>query len=242
MGTDDYTIIQDYINDYYRLLETYYYINKLKINADKSKILIICRPGHRLLTDKIQLTASNYTIQQSDSIKILGIHYTKTFDNTKNFNTIISKVSYRLNTIKGILAMAPIKTKTIVSTSLLISIIRYGAGRMTNLTDNQISKINSFMLKISRYILDIRSYRMSTSNIFKELGWLSYPQMITSEAIKVIYNINNMCKPRSLMKLFQFDNILYGQKRLVRTPSLKHKPNLAKICKSQLFTGDLSFQ
>ena len=187
------------------------------------------------------MTASNYTIQQSDSIKILGIHYTKTFDNTKNFNTIISKVSYRLNTIKGILAMAPIKTKVIVSTSLLISIIRYGAGRMTNLTDNQISKINSLMLRISRYILGIRSYRMSTSNIFKELGWLSYPQIITSEAIKVIYNINNMCKPRSMMKFFQFDNVLYGQKRLVRTPSLKHKPNLARTCKSQLFRGTYWF-
>merc|ERR1712240_720890 len=223
--TNDSTTIQDYINDYYRLLETYYDTNKLKINADKSRILIICRPGHRQLTYKIQLTASNYTILQSDTIKMLGIHYTKTFDNTKNFNTITSKVSYRLNTIKSILGMAPIKTKTILSTSLLISIIRYGAGRMTNLSDNQISKINSLMLKISRYILGIKSYRMSTSNIFKELGWLSYPQIITSEAIKIIYNINNKCKPRSMMKFFQFDNVLYGEKRLVRTPFLKHKPN-----------------
>ena len=137
--------------------------------------------------------------------------------------------------------MAPIKTKTILSTSLLISIIRYGAGRMTNLTDNQISKINSLMLKISRYILGIRSYRMSTSNIFKELGWLSYPQIITSEAIKIIYNINNTCKPRSLMKFFQFNNVPNEQRRLVRTPSLKYKPNLAKTLKSQLFRGTYLF-
>merc|ERR1712240_484222 len=168
------------------------------------------------------------TILQSDTIKILGIHYTKTFDNTKNFNTIISKVSYRLNTIKSILGMAPIKTKTILSTSLRISIIRYGAGQMTNLNDNQISKINSLMLRISRYILGIKSYRMSTSNIFKELGWLSYPQIITSEAIKIIYNINNTCKPKSLMRFFQFNNIPNEQRRLIRTLSLIHKPNLAK--------------
>ena len=43
------------------------------------------------------------------------------------------------------------------------------------------------------------------------------------------------------MKFFQFDNVLYGQKRLVRTPSLKHKPNLAKTCKSQLFRGTYLF-
>merc|ERR1712240_548772 len=87
--TNDSAKIQSYINDYYRLLETYYDINKLKINTDKSKILIIYRPGHKQMTDKIQLTASNYTILQSDVINILGIYYTKTFDNTKNYNNII---------------------------------------------------------------------------------------------------------------------------------------------------------
>ena len=91
----------------------------------------------RQLTDKIQLTASTYTILQSDFIKILGIIYTKTFDNTKNLNTIISKVTHRLNTITNILKVAPLKTKIIVTTSLLISIMRYGAGRMTTLTDGQ---------------------------------------------------------------------------------------------------------
>merc|ERR1711873_95254 len=105
------------------------------------------------LTDTIQLTASTYTILQSDFIKILGIIYTKTFDNTKNLNTIISKVTHRLNTITSIMKVAPLKTKVIVTTSLLISIMRYGAGRMTTLTDAQTSKINSLMLRISWNIL-----------------------------------------------------------------------------------------
>ena len=135
--TNDHNTIQHYLNDFYKLLETYYDINRLKINADKSKILIICRPIKRQYTDTIQLTASTYTILQSDFIKILGIIYTKTFDNTKNLNTIISKVTHRLNTITSIMKVAPLKTKIIVTTSLLISIMRYGAGRMTTLTDAQ---------------------------------------------------------------------------------------------------------
>ena len=136
IASNDYSQIQNYINDFYKLLETYYDINKLKIKADKSKIIIICEPSHKQVADTIQLQASSYTILQSDYIKILGVIYTKTFDNTKNLNSIISKVTYRLNTITNILSMAPPKTRKIISNCLLISIIRYGTGRMTTLTDS----------------------------------------------------------------------------------------------------------
>ena len=49
------------------------------------------------MTDNIKLNASGHQILQSDFIKILGIFYTKTFDNTRNINSIISQVNYRLN-------------------------------------------------------------------------------------------------------------------------------------------------
>merc|ERR1712082_265855 len=71
ISDNNYDILQDYINDFYRLLEVYYDVNKLKINADKSKILIICKPMYRQMTDNIILTASGHQIMQSDSIKIL---------------------------------------------------------------------------------------------------------------------------------------------------------------------------
>jgi len=64
---------------------------------------MICKQLHRQYTGKIQLTASEYTIYQSDHIKILGITYTKMFDNTKQLNMVISKVNYRLNILSDIL-------------------------------------------------------------------------------------------------------------------------------------------
>merc|ERR1712240_711896 len=195
----DHDILQDYINDFYRLLEVYYDINKLKINSDKSKILVICKPTLRHMTDKIKLIASGHHILQSNFIKILGIYYTKTFDNTRNVNNIISKVNYRLNTLNNILSIAPYKTKVILCTSLLISIIRYGSGRLTTITDSQTTKINSIMLKISRKIMGIRSYKMSTLKIFEELNWLSFPQMIRYESTKMIYNINILSQPKSIL-------------------------------------------
>ena len=38
--------IQDYTNKFYRLLEAVYNINKLKINNDKTELMIICKSKH----------------------------------------------------------------------------------------------------------------------------------------------------------------------------------------------------
>ena len=199
--------------------------------------MIICKPILRPTTDKITLSASGYVITQSDFIKILGIYYTKTFDNSKNVSNIIAKVNYRLNCIAKILSIAPLRTKKIMCSSLIISIIRYGAGRLTNISDSQCNKINSLMLKVSRKILGFQSYKMSTSKIFSELNWLSFPQMIRYEATKMIYNINILSQPKSIIKFFNFQNTSSDSRRLVRTPTLKYKPNMAKTTKSQLYRG-----
>merc|ERR1711895_129767 len=97
--------------------------------------------------------------------------------------------------------------------------------------------MNTLMLRISQYILGIRSYGLSMSNIFKQLGWLSYPQMIIVDSIKMIYRIDIIGKPRAMSKYFTFTNAQCDNVRLVRTPSIKFKPNLVRTTKLQLYRG-----
>ena len=48
------TQLQTYLDDYYKLLESYYNINFLKINPDKTKFIITCKPTHRQDTKDIE--------------------------------------------------------------------------------------------------------------------------------------------------------------------------------------------
>ena len=61
--------LQQYIDQYYILLTHYYNINYLKINSDKSTLLVTTRPNNRHKSNNLTLTAGDYTIQQSDKIK-----------------------------------------------------------------------------------------------------------------------------------------------------------------------------
>ena len=89
ISCNDVNTLQTYINDFYLLLEGYYNINYLKINADKSTLLITCKPRFRQYTKDLTLQAKNYIIKQSQKIKILGVYFNTGLENTNNINNII---------------------------------------------------------------------------------------------------------------------------------------------------------
>ena len=83
--------LQIYINIYFKILEEFYNTNKLLINSDKTKLLIITKPGLRHITSTIKLQANKYLIEQSKKIKVLGIFISSKLDNIVTINSVISK-------------------------------------------------------------------------------------------------------------------------------------------------------
>ena len=92
--------LQRYINLYFSVLEEYYNINKILINSNKSKLLIITNASLRQYTSSIKLQANKYLIDQSTKIKVLGIFISSGFNNIATINSTISKVNYRLVVLK----------------------------------------------------------------------------------------------------------------------------------------------
>ena len=56
--TNDSQQLQTYINKYFKILEYYYNTNKLLMNSDKSKFLILCKPSLCTHTNNIKLSTS----------------------------------------------------------------------------------------------------------------------------------------------------------------------------------------
>ena len=59
------TQLQTYIDNYYKLIDSYYNINYFKINPDKTKFIITSKPTHRQNTKDIIIHAGKYIIKQT---------------------------------------------------------------------------------------------------------------------------------------------------------------------------------
>ena len=63
ISTNNNSELQKCFNHYFKEIKGYYNINQLLINADKSKLLIIYKPGHCNSTVQIKLQANGYIIE-----------------------------------------------------------------------------------------------------------------------------------------------------------------------------------
>ena len=64
--------------------------------------MITCKPQLRNSINNIQLTTTDYTVQQVTKVKALGIFITLGLSNIAMTNNMISKVNYRLSILKGV--------------------------------------------------------------------------------------------------------------------------------------------
>merc|ERR1712240_551178 len=114
--------IEVYSNNYFKLIESFYTINKLKLNPEKSRVMVECRSNRREETKNFVLKAGKYIIEQSKKIKVLGVYFTAGLSNHTNISNIISKVNFRLNSMREAFKFSDKRTKIIFLNSMVISI------------------------------------------------------------------------------------------------------------------------
>ena len=85
--------LQIYINRLFVILEKYYNIDKLTLNEDKTKFMVVCRSNLRQNISNMTLMTNNYVIEQSSKVKILGIFFSAGLSQIAMYNNIISKKS-----------------------------------------------------------------------------------------------------------------------------------------------------
>ena len=92
--------LTNYLTDFHCLLSTFYLVNKLKINHDKTEMLVTCKSRLRDMTKNLTFMAGQFTISQKEYITILGYKITNNLQPLKQISFTISQCYYRLNCIR----------------------------------------------------------------------------------------------------------------------------------------------
>ena len=121
--------------------------------------------------------------------------------------------------------------------ALVISVFRYCCPLLINSNSYQISRLQTMLMKCTRYILGFNSYKMSTLSIMKELKMLTIHQMIMKDAILFIHKVIFNEKPNGLFKFITYgarDNIMVRQ---VRKPRVKIETKSTKLRNTLIYNS-----
>ena len=102
---------------------------------------------------------------------------------------MIYKINFRRQVLQEIFKYSNQSTKTLLTTSLIISIFRYASPLLINGYRNEMNKLQVLLMKFSYPILGFKSYKMSTCKIMNSLNWLTIPHLITKQSIQFLHKI-----------------------------------------------------
>merc|ERR1712240_569429 len=199
--------IENYTNSYFKLIECFYAINKLKLNPDKTRLMVVCRPNRREEVKNFVLRAGDYIIEQKDKIKVLGVFFTSGLTNHVNISNIISKVNFRMFSMKEAFNFSSKKSKIIFFKSKGLSVIRYCSPILVDSDAKLIDKLQTLLMKCTRPILGFNSFKMSTLQIMSELKIQTVHLMIVKESIQFIHKVLTKKSPAIIYDLFMQSNL-----------------------------------
>merc|ERR1712115_724306 len=141
-----------------------------------------------------------------DKIKVLGVYFTSGLSNHANIFNIISKVNFRTNTMREAFKFSDRNTQIIFLKSMVVSIFRYCSPIFIDSDVKMMDKLQTLLIKCTRPILGIKSFKMSTLQIMTELRILTVHQLVIKESIQFIHKVLIKKSPGVIFNLFSQSN------------------------------------
>ena len=178
-----------YLTQFYTLLHAFYTINKLKINADKTELLLTCKQHLRHLATTVTMHAHNHTITQKQTTKILGAIINNTLTHKDHINTVISSIHYKMHTMRHITQYTTLKTRLMIANAIILSTLNHLLPLLINAHKQQLQQLQTLLLKSTRLVIGSPCFKWSTSRMLKACNWHTIYHMITIQSTIFIHNI-----------------------------------------------------
>ncbi len=235
VSSNNHDKLTNYLTDFYTLLHSYYTINKLKINADKTELLITCKQHLKTQADMVTMTALNYTIQQKQTTKILGYILNNKLTHNDFLNTKKQTINNRIHTLNTLNKYMTQHTKQLIAHATVLSTFNYLLPLIIDTSTDNLTLLQTLQLKTARIVLGSPCYRWSTAKILTSIKWQSIYHMITCSSLIQMHKIISDTVPHSLYTLLTSTMHTQNTRRHTRKVHMKYTPLTDKLHNTYMY-------
>ena len=221
---------EEYVQTYFEVLKIYYNDMKLKLNPEKTTLMVISRPNQKRIKENIKIVEEDEEIRPDPQIKILGWYSNERLDQETNINMTINTINSMLNKLKPVEKVLTTKTRIMISRSLMISRLMYGMPLFLGETQKNRYKIHQTVMKLSRWSLKSYCFKTSVKEICQRVGWETPRQMLLKSSAMFILNIIQNRKPNQLIEAIRFPRTRPGAQM-----TTKHNPKTETYRRSTIY-------
>jgi hypothetical protein len=215
-GHIDPKVVKDVTQRNYKATEEFMNCNKLKINGDKSHLLVLTKgdgvAGGKAAAERretVTIEAGGKTIMGSESERLLGgiIHQSGNWRMMirDGKGSLSKQLAVRIGALKIISKNADQKTRLMVAGGLVQAKLAYLLPLFGGAPSYLINILQVQQLAAARVVLGYKCVRWSTEKMLSAVGWLSVRQLHQYSVIMLTHRVVTSGRPRGLHALLVSD-------------------------------------
>ena len=191
VSSQDQDILGRKLNEKYGILADYMGNNRLKLNDDKTHLLIMStKQKQRLININIQINTTTDVIKPVKSEKLFGIYiqddlkWEEYIEN--NDKSLIKQLSNRLNALKLIAGVASFKSRLMIANGIFVSKLIFQISLWGGTEEYLLNSLQIIQNKAARCVARRGKYT-PVVELLKQCGWLSVRQLVLYHSVVLIY-------------------------------------------------------
>ena len=191
VSSQDPDILQVKLNDSYRVMANYLGNNRLKLNDDKTHLLVMTtKQKHRILTIDTKIDTPIQVIKPIKTEKLLGIFiqddlkWSEYIQN--NEKSLLKQLTSRLNALRIISRIASFKVRLMIANGIFCSKLIFQISLWGGTEDYLLKALQIVQNKAARAVTRRGKYT-PVAELLRQCGWLSVKQLVFYHSVVLIY-------------------------------------------------------
>jgi hypothetical protein len=218
--------------------------NKLKLNEDKTEVLVILPYHHSHKSTIDSLSIGGYNVQTSKCVRNLGVLFDSSMLMKDQINSVVKGCNIHLRSIGRIRQYLSFEAASNLVHAFITSRLDYGNSLLSGLPNTSLSKLQKVQNTAARILSKTRKYDHITP-ILDDLHWLTVQKRIDFKILLLTYKCLNQLAPpylSELLKIYQPCRPLRsGTKYALKVPRtrLKTYGDRAFACRAPVLWNNL---
>ena len=198
----DFDSITNTLNSELDILYDWLCGNKLKLNSDKTKLMVLGSRSlcNKFLSENYTIKINECTIEKVDQIKYLGVMLDPQLTFSHQVNYMCKKIGKKIGFFRRIAANLTQWSKLLIYNTIIYPHFTYCASLLIACNNQEIGRVQLLQNKAMRIVLNCNSYT-SVKLMLSTLNWLSVEQSIKKANLVLVYKIINGKVPTYLQML-----------------------------------------
>ena len=192
------TTIEQCVRD----IDNWMVINKLKLNQDKTEVVLISS-RYRLKPPLDSLQIGNVTVVPSSSARNLGVIFDKCFNFEEHIKSICKSSHYHIRNIAKIRKYIDEESAKIVVHAFVTAKLDSCNSLLYGLPQHLISRLQSIQNTAARVVTRTRKFDHITP-VLKQLHWLPVRYRIVFKILLLVYKALNGTAPSYISELLKY--------------------------------------